>query len=41
MDDVFRKMQMAQEESQFLDRLGFDVTQQQNYWDWQQRGNGS
>jgi len=39
MDDAFRKMQLGQQQNQFLDDLGFRQQEQRNYWDWRQRGN--
>lgn len=39
MDDAFRRMQLGQNDTQWRDKMGFDEKQQQNEWDWKQRGN--
>jgi hypothetical protein len=39
-DDAFRNAQLGQSDSQFRDRLGFDVADRQAYWDALRRGIG-
>ena len=38
-DNDFRWAQLGQGDSQWRDRMGFDVQSQRNFWDWLQRGN--